>query len=158
MPNKVDSYHLIQFVLHAADNYGGGDWHMFMAKLEKMYKGNIHVSVLHGLMRKNIHELSTLCIDQLEKGRMKTQHQHIVQAEQALKVKKWMDRVNKGNHEAFKIVWERQKNVEKARAQQKEDERKLLDDYIASMKPVWDNDTKKLIERRLNEICDLMLK
>jgi hypothetical protein len=115
MPIQVDSYHLTQFVLHAA-NDNVDDWGAFIKQLGRLYKKRIPENVLHGLMRKNIPELSTLCNEQLEENRAYTRHLMLAQAEHASRVDRWEKRRNEGNRVAFNEVLRKRREVASALA------------------------------------------
>jgi hypothetical protein len=118
MSTKVDSYHLTQFVLHVA-NDSVTDWNAFMNKLEKMYKKHIPENVLHGLHSKNIPELSTLCLEQLQQLENKRVIAQERDKEHALKVQRWIERVNDGNMVAWLAYLEERRKKEAAKARQK---------------------------------------
>jgi len=152
----VDSYHLTQFVLHSA-NDDVTDWDAFMRQLQKLYKKRVPDNVLHGLMRKNIPELSTLCIQQFEENRMEAQRQQLAQEERASRVASWEQRREKGNSAAWVQYLNNKKEAEaQASKRQKEDQQKMLDDYVAKMKPVWEQDMQKIIEKRLQDMRDAL--
>lgn len=100
----MDEYHLTKFILESA-NESITNWKDFMSRVQKMFKKRIVPNkILYGLMRKNNQELSELCIEQLEKNRSISQRLLLLEAEHEVKIKKWIERVNAGNHKAFLLV------------------------------------------------------
>lgn len=144
----VDSYHLTQFVLESVHE-GVQDWEAFMKRLQKMYKKHVPDNVLYGLMRKNIPELSALCVEQFEKNRMEAQRLLLLQAECVSKVRSWEERREKGNHTAWVQYCDKKKEAEaRAYKRQKEDQQKMVEDYVEKMKPVWEQEMQKIIDKR----------
>jgi hypothetical protein len=142
MPILVDSYHLIQFVLQSAANNTDGDWQAFIKQLVKIYRGHIPDKVLHGLIRHDVPGLTVLCQEQIVKNHWKKE-------DNSVKLQQWMQRREKGNREAWTRFLDKKKENQK---KMEEDQRKVWDDYVAKMKPVWEEDTKAIINRRLQEI------
>jgi hypothetical protein len=148
MPIKVDSYHLIQFVLQAANNVNE-DWVSFVNHLEKVYKGNVPDKVLHALLRKDIPDLTALCNKLLDKNDARKTNLQAVSDAKEVKIQQWMERRNKGNHAAWVRFYEHKKATAE---QQKQDQALMWDNYVDKMKPIWEAETMKLIDKRLNEI------
>ena len=154
--SSVDTYHLTQFVLHVADGVVD-DWPCFFAKLVKAYKGHVPNNVLHGLMRKNIHALNTLCKEQFERNEAHAQRIKAKQEEHDLKYKRWIERRNKGNHEAWiRYCDHKKKKAEVTDHRQKEYQQEMLDNYVVSMKHVWEKEFNKIIDKRLQELSDIL--
>lgn len=69
--------HIVQFVLHCAENYTG-DWDEFMQKLARVYNDCIPDDLLIGLERNACPALQSLCSHHLrENKRKKENHKNI---------------------------------------------------------------------------------
>jgi hypothetical protein len=151
----ISNYSLTRFILDVSfcDHQASStdpDWKAWFHSVSRIFSHrNIPLSVLEGLLAKNVPQLSTLCEAEITKRIEKNRRAELQAEHRNEKYERWIQRRDAGNARVQEL---RKKKQEIDEQKVQEIQRQMNESYVKQLFPVWKQRMDEIVQQRNNEM------